>query len=46
MDDILNWINLNNFGEVKRMAEDRDRWRKMIVNLLLEDNKLMNKYAT
>ena len=37
MDDILKCTNLINFGEVKKTAEDRYRWRTVIVNLLLED---------
>ena len=38
-DDIMKWTNLKNFGVIKRVAEDRDKWRTMIVNLLLEDDK-------
>jgi len=38
-DDIMKWTNLKNFGVIKRTAEDRDKWRTMIVNLLLEDDK-------
>ena len=37
MDDIMKWTHLNNFGEVKRTAEDRVSWKTMIVDLLLED---------
>ena len=37
MDDITKWTHLKNFGEVKRAAENRDRSRTLIVNLLLED---------
>src|SRR5437899_2552652 len=35
-DDIMKWTNLKNFGVIKRVAEDRDKRRTIIVNLLLE----------
>ena len=38
-DDIMKWTNLKNYGVIKRVAEDRDKWRTMMVNLLLEDDK-------
>ena len=43
MDDITKLTHLKNFGEVKRAAENRDRWRTMIVNLLLEDDSWTNE---
>ena len=42
-DDIMKWTNLKNFGVIERVAEDRDKWRTMMVNLLLEDDKWMNE---
>ena len=39
MDDITEWTGLKTYGEAKRIAEDRKRWRSMVVNLLLEDDK-------
>ena len=31
-DDIMKWTNLKNFGVIKRVAGDRNKWRNMIVN--------------
>ena len=39
MDDITEWTGLKTYGEAKRIAEDRERWKSMVVNLLLEDDK-------
>src|SRR5438034_1161340 len=36
-DDIREWTNSKKIGVMKRVAEDRDKWRTMIVNLRLED---------
>jgi hypothetical protein len=33
MDDILKWTGLESYGEVKRAAEERQRWKLMVVNL-------------
>ena len=33
MDDILNWTGLESYGQVKRTAEERQRWKLMVVNL-------------
>ena len=39
MDDITEWTDLKTYGEAKRIAEDRERWKSMVVNLLLEDDR-------
>ena len=39
MDDITEWMGLKTYGEAKRIAEDRKRWKSMVVNLLLEDDR-------
>ena len=39
INDVMEWTHLKNYGEVKRAAEDREKWRTMIVNLLSEDDK-------
>lgn len=39
MDDITEWTGLKTYGEAKRIAEDRKRWKSMVVNLLLEDDR-------
>ena len=39
MDDITEWTGLKTYGEAKRIAEDRKRWKSMVVNLLLEDGR-------
>jgi hypothetical protein len=44
VDDIIKWTNFNNLEKVKRLAEDRDKWRAVIVNLILEDDKRMNRF--
>ena len=31
------------YGEAKRIAEDRKRWKSMVVNLLLENDRWMNE---
>jgi hypothetical protein len=33
MDDILKWTGLESYEEVKRAAEERQRWKLMVVNL-------------
>ena len=38
MDDILEWTQLGNQGQVKRETEDRNRWKAIVVNLLTEDD--------
>ena len=39
LSDILDWTKLRNYEQVKRTAEDRDIWRYMTVDLLLEDGR-------
>ena len=39
MGDLVKWTGFKSYGEVKRSAEDRHRWKSIIVNLLLEDDK-------
>ena len=39
MDDIEEWTGLKTYGRVKRAAEDRQRWKNIVVNLLIEDDK-------
>ena len=38
MDDVKDWAKLP-YGEVKRAAEERERWRLMVVNLRYEVDK-------
>jgi hypothetical protein len=33
--DIMEWTDLNKYESIKRAAEDRVRWKSMVVNLLL-----------
>ena len=37
MDNIFEWIGTSDYGEVVRMAQNRERWRIMAANLLHED---------
>ena len=39
MNDIIDWTGIDTYGEIKRVAEDRNRWNTIVVNLLLEDDK-------
>jgi len=39
MDDVIEWTGLKTYENVKRPAEDRDKWRAIVVNLLKEDDK-------
>ena len=39
MDDIIQLIGLKRYENVKRTAEDRDKWRAIVVNLLAENDK-------
>ena len=39
MDDITEWTGLKTYIEAKRIAEEEKRWKSMVVNLLLEDDK-------
>ena len=39
MSDIIAWTQLKNYAQIKRAAEDRDFWRSMAVDLLLEDDR-------
>jgi len=34
MDDIMDWTGLKTYENVKRTAEDRNRWKTIVVNLL------------
>ena len=43
MKDIIDWTGIDTYGEVKMVAEDRSRWKTIVVNLLLEDDKRMNE---
>lgn len=39
LEDIKTWTGIENYGEIKRMAEDRDKWRQIVTaNLQLEDD--------
>ena len=33
MNDIISWSELNNYEQVKRKAEDKVKWRSMVVDL-------------
>ena len=37
--DMLKWSGRKMYGELKRAAEDRDRWKLMVVNLRIEDDR-------
>ena len=37
--DLLNWTGMKTYGELKRIAEERDKWRLMVVNLRNEDDR-------
>ena len=37
--DMLKWSRRKKDGELKRAAEDRDRWKLMVVNLRILDNR-------
>ena len=39
MEDILEWTGLKTYERTKRTAEDRDRWKSIVVNLLKEEDK-------
>ena len=39
MDDVIEWTGLKTYENVKRTAEDRDKWRAIVVDLLSEDDK-------
>ena len=39
MDEITEWTGLKTYGEAKRIAEDRKRWKSMVAHLLLEDDE-------
>jgi len=34
MNDVIEWTGLKTYENVKRTAEDRDKWRAIVVNLL------------
>jgi len=34
MNDVIEWTGLKTYGKIKRTAEDRDKWRAIVVNLL------------
>ena len=40
MDDIIEWTELNSYGVVKRTAEDRVKWKTIVVNLLKQKKTL------
>ena len=37
-DDVIRWTGLETYEKVKRAAEDRIRWKTIVVNLLVEDD--------
>src|SRR5688572_11601011 len=37
--DMLKWTGRKTYEELKRATEDRDRWKLMVVNLRMEDDK-------
>jgi len=39
MNDIIDWTGTDTYGEIKRVAEDRSRWKTIVVNFILEDEK-------
>lgn len=39
MDDIKEWTGITTYERVKRTAEDRSKWKTIVVNLLSEDDK-------
>src|SRR6478735_3722092 len=39
MDDIIQWTGLETYEKVKRVTEDRAKWKTIVVNLLAEDDK-------
>jgi len=34
MNDVIEWTGLKTYENLKRTAEDRDKWRAIVVNLL------------
>ena len=36
-DDVKEWSGCESIGRAKRYSEDRDGWRVMVANLLIED---------
>ena len=38
MKDIQEWTGLKSYGLVKRAAEERERWKLIVVNLRIEDD--------
>ena len=44
IDDIKEWTNIREYGELNRKTQCREKWRSMIGNLrLLEDATEINK---
>ena len=41
-DDLIEWTEIENYGLIKRKAENRSDWRTMAANLLKEDGKLID----
>jgi exonuclease III len=37
--DITDWTRGKNYGELKRLAEEREKWKLMIVDLRIEDDR-------
>ena len=37
IDDLKDWIEIKNFGALKRTAEDKVKWKFMVSNLRAED---------
>ena len=40
VNDLMDWTGLKRYVEIKRAADDRDRWKLMVVNLRIEDDKM------
>ena len=34
MNDIIEWTGIDTYGEIKRVAEDRNRWKTIVLNIL------------
>jgi hypothetical protein len=39
MDDIKKWTGMGPYEQIKRTAENRVRWKSMVVNLLIDDDR-------
>ena len=41
-DDLIEWTEMENYGLIKRKAENRSDWRTMAANLFKENGKLID----